>query len=265
LLVPSAASGGRGASLRPRGGGVSGSLLRGGSFGGSSAAFCGYASWLAWWWISGVSMGIPSSLLSISGLEALCYETHRFASRCLARIRGAPFEGSVRPMFGGGLYVFVLELDDALGELVLRRFPSARVDAGGFVEDLPASFRVFCGARGVRWRLRLWRRLATKRCRRRGVCCGVFGGVCGAFGWCWRRRVFYASCRGASRRGCKLGEDRGTPRGNVFCGWVPLHVAGGCLGLWLMRGRLCRWARFWGRVLACGRWGRGAWWSRGWL
>ncbi len=65
-------------------------------------------------------MGIPSSLLSISGLEAWCYETHRFASRCLARIRGAPFEGFVRPMFGGGLYVFVLELDGALGELVLR-------------------------------------------------------------------------------------------------------------------------------------------------
>jgi hypothetical protein len=30
------------------------------------------------------------------------------------------FVGSVRRMFGGGLYVFVLELDDALGELVLR-------------------------------------------------------------------------------------------------------------------------------------------------
>jgi hypothetical protein len=43
-----------------------------------------------------------------------------FASRCLARIRGAPFEGFVRPMFGGGLYVLVLELEDALGELVLR-------------------------------------------------------------------------------------------------------------------------------------------------
>jgi len=59
----------------------------------------------------------------------------------LARLRGTPFVGFVRPMFGGGLYVLVLELDDALGELVLRRFPSARVDARGFVEDLPASFR----------------------------------------------------------------------------------------------------------------------------
>jgi len=35
----------------------------------------------------------------------------------------------------------VLELEDDLGELVLRRFPSARVDARGFVEDLLASFR----------------------------------------------------------------------------------------------------------------------------
>jgi len=35
----------------------------------------------------------------------------------------------------------VLELDGVMGELVLRRFPSARVDARGFVEDLPASFR----------------------------------------------------------------------------------------------------------------------------
>jgi hypothetical protein len=33
----------------------------------------------------------------------------------LARLRGTPFEGSVRPMFGGRLYVFVLGLDDALG------------------------------------------------------------------------------------------------------------------------------------------------------
>jgi hypothetical protein len=47
-------------------------------------------------------MGIPSSLLSISGLEAWCYEAHRFASRRLARLRGIPFEESVRPTFGGG-------------------------------------------------------------------------------------------------------------------------------------------------------------------
>ena len=73
------------------------------------------------------------------------------------------------------------------------------------------------------WR-RLWNaRLATKRRRR-----SILFFVVGIFGWC-RRRAFYASRRGASRRGCKLGEDRGTPRGNVFCGWI--SPGGGCLGL----------------------------------
>jgi hypothetical protein len=85
---------------------------------------------VVWWWISGASMGIPSSLLSISGLEVWCYEAHRFASRCLAR---------------------------------------------------------FCGV-----------------------------------------------CEADVRLGLELDG---------------------------VQGRLCRWARFWGRVLACGRWG----WSRGWL
>ncbi len=60
-----------------------------GSLGGPSAALCGYASWLAWWWISGASMGIPSSLLSISSLEA-----------CVKRI--------------------ALHLDTSLGSVVLR-------------------------------------------------------------------------------------------------------------------------------------------------
>ena len=109
---------GRGVSLRPRGRRVSGSLLRGFSW-----RVFGCLLWLCvlrcmtWWWIGGASMGIPSSLLSISGLEAWCYETHRFVSRCLARIRGAPFEGSVRPTFGGAACVGA---GRRLGELVLR-------------------------------------------------------------------------------------------------------------------------------------------------
>jgi len=160
-------------------------------------------------------MGTPSSLLSILGLRRRlwrCYEAHRFASRRLARLRGTPFEGFVRPMFGGGLYVLVLELDDALGELVLRRFPSARVDARGFVEDLPASFRrVLFEELVARGEVEAAVLAALERASEEEevpppwyvvFCGGVFGGVCGAFGWCWRRRAFYASCRGASRRGC---------------------------------------------------------------
>jgi len=59
----------------------------------------------------------------------------------LARLRGSPLEGLARPMFGGGLYVLVVEVGEGLGLEVLRRFPSARVDARGFIEDVPVSFR----------------------------------------------------------------------------------------------------------------------------
>ena len=59
----------------------------------------------------------------------------------LARLRGSPLEGLARPMFGGGLYVLVVEVGEGLGLEVLQRFPSASVDARGFVEDVPVSFR----------------------------------------------------------------------------------------------------------------------------
>ncbi len=130
-------------------------LFCGSSLGGSLAAFCSYASWLAWWWISGVSMGILSSLLSISGLRRMfwrCYETHRFACRRLARFRGPPFEGTVGPMFGGGLYVLVLELDDALGELVLR----LGWTSGVLWRISRRLLEFFEELEGVGWRLRLW-------------------------------------------------------------------------------------------------------------
>ncbi len=126
-----------------------------------------------------MSMGIPSSLLSISGLEAWCYEAHRFASRCLARIRGAPFEGSVRPMFGGGVYV--LELDDALGELVLRLGWTPGVLWRISRRLLDVSF-LRSWLRRVRWR-RCWIvRRATKRCRRRSMLLFVVGFLVGFVG-----------------------------------------------------------------------------------
>jgi hypothetical protein len=93
-----------------------------------------------------------------------------------------------------------------------------------------------------------------------------FNGVCGrkCSPWLLARFVgplagvggFYASRRGASRRGCKLGEDRGTPRGDVFCSWV--SPGGGCLGCGggcvagRVSGGLWRWG--WGfswRFLSC--------------
>jgi hypothetical protein len=71
-------------------------LFCGGSLGGPSATFCGCATWLAWWWISGASMGIPSSLLSISGLGPGVMR--RIALHLDA---SSVFVGSVRPMFDG--------------------------------------------------------------------------------------------------------------------------------------------------------------------
>jgi hypothetical protein len=73
---------------------------------------------VVWWWINDVSVGIPSSLLSISGLEAWCYEACRLVSRRLARLRGA-CEADVRR------YMLVLELDGALGVLRLGWTPGA--------------------------------------------------------------------------------------------------------------------------------------------
>ncbi|MFZ8812267.1 MAG: hypothetical protein ACO2PN_29715, partial [Pyrobaculum sp.] len=55
-----------------------------------------------------------------------------------------------------------------------------------------------------------------------------------------------------------LGVDVNLARtGGLLVAMTTSSVAGsfqaGVANLRLMRGRLCRWARFWGRVLACGR------------
>jgi hypothetical protein len=167
---------------------------------------------------------------------------HRLVSRRLARLRGSPFEGFVRPMFGGGFTCLCWSWTAPWGELVLRRFPSVRVDARGFVADLPASFR---GAlfeelwRGVRWRRRFWRlwsaRRGTKRCRRRsmffvvGFMVGFVGPLAGVGGG-----VLFTPLAVVL-----LGVDvnlarTGGPRGDVFCGWVSpgggLRILGLCGG-----------------------------------
>jgi hypothetical protein len=74
-------------------------------------------------------MGIPLSLLSISGLEAWCYEAHRFVSRCLARIRGTPFEGVCETDVRRGALCVCVGAGGRLGGVGA----SARVDARGGV------------------------------------------------------------------------------------------------------------------------------------
>jgi hypothetical protein len=68
------------------------------------------------------------------------------------------FVGSVRPMFGGGLYV--LELDDALGEWCFGVFPRLGWMLGVLWRISRRLLDVFflkSWLQGVRWRRRFWR------------------------------------------------------------------------------------------------------------
>lgn len=56
-------------------------------------------------------------------------------------VRGTPLEGKLRSMFGGELRVIDIEVDEDLAERILGAFPSARIDARGYIEDLPVAFR----------------------------------------------------------------------------------------------------------------------------
>ena len=57
------------------------------------------------------------------------------------RVRGTPLEARLKPIFGGEIKVLEVEVDEDLAHAVLSAFPSARVDARGYIEDLPAAFR----------------------------------------------------------------------------------------------------------------------------
>lgn len=47
----------------------------------------------------------------------------------------------LRPMFGGEVLLLVVDVEAGVAERILSTFPSARVDARGFIEDLPVAFR----------------------------------------------------------------------------------------------------------------------------
>jgi len=47
----------------------------------------------------------------------------------------------LKPMFGGEVFLLVVDVDADAAERILSTFPSARVDARGFIEDLPVAFR----------------------------------------------------------------------------------------------------------------------------
>ena len=61
--------------------------------------------------------------------------------RRLEMIRGTPLEGLVKDVFGGALKMLEIEVPEDLAKKILSEFARARVDARGFIEDLPVAFR----------------------------------------------------------------------------------------------------------------------------
>ncbi|MBP1448843.1 MAG: hypothetical protein JZD41_02335 [Thermoproteus sp.] len=61
--------------------------------------------------------------------------------RRLAAVRGTPLERLLKPLFGGSIMLLEIEVPDEVAKKILAEFPDARVDARGFIEDVPVAFR----------------------------------------------------------------------------------------------------------------------------
>jgi hypothetical protein len=56
-------------------------------------------------------------------------------------IKNLPFAGSLKSMFGGEIKMLEIDVDEETAKRILQAFPSARVDARGYLEDLPVAFK----------------------------------------------------------------------------------------------------------------------------
>ncbi len=56
-------------------------------------------------------------------------------------IKNLPFATTLKSMFGGDIRVLEIEVDEETSRRILAEFPAARVDARGFLEDLPVAFK----------------------------------------------------------------------------------------------------------------------------
>ncbi|KUO90604.1 MAG: hypothetical protein RXO22_08020 [Thermocladium sp.] len=57
------------------------------------------------------------------------------------RIRGTNLENKVKDLYGGYLKVIEVEVPDELAKRILGEFPRARIDARGFIEEVPIAFK----------------------------------------------------------------------------------------------------------------------------
>jgi len=56
-------------------------------------------------------------------------------------IKDLPFASQLKAMFGGEVRILEIEVDEETAKRILQAFPSARVDARGYLEDLPVAFK----------------------------------------------------------------------------------------------------------------------------
>jgi hypothetical protein len=59
----------------------------------------------------------------------------------LERIKGTQLEGLVKDLYGGYLKVLELDVPDDVAQRILKEFPRARIDARGFIEEVPVVFK----------------------------------------------------------------------------------------------------------------------------
>lgn len=59
----------------------------------------------------------------------------------LRAIKGTPLEDKITPMFGGAIKALILEVPSDLGKKIVGEFSSARIDARGFIEEVPVAFK----------------------------------------------------------------------------------------------------------------------------
>jgi len=59
----------------------------------------------------------------------------------MEKIKGTTLENKIVDMFGGTLKGLIIEIPSTYARKILEEFPRARIDARGFIEEVPVTFK----------------------------------------------------------------------------------------------------------------------------
>lgn len=59
----------------------------------------------------------------------------------LLEIKGTTLENRITPMFGGAIRALIIQVPAPLGKKIVGEFSSARIDARGYIEEVPIAFK----------------------------------------------------------------------------------------------------------------------------